>query len=152
MKFYYQPTVTLSPETGEPALVLRPEISIRVIGPTGGGVFRALVDTGADNTILPMSVAEVCGIPTELGVGPQMEAYGGQKIPTRFGDVAFELSEDDDVVRWKTRVQFFDFATPDGEALILGHSGVLDFFTANFDGQEAVLTLTANDELPAFDD
>ena len=115
-------------------------------------MFRALVDTGADNTILPMSVADVCGIPTEAGLGPQMEAYGGQKIPTRFGNVTFELGEDDEAVRWQARVQFFDFITPDGESLILGHSGMLDYFSADFDGQEAVLTLTVNDELPASDD
>ena len=81
-----------------------------------------------------------------------MEAYGGQKIPSQFGNVTFELGAGDEAVRWTARVQFFDFATPDGESLILGHSGMLDFFSADFDGQEAVLTLTVNDELPATDD
>ena len=44
-------------------------------------------------------------------------------------------------------------AAPDGHdyILILGHSGFLDYFTANFDGENGILTLTPNAELPIAD-
>jgi hypothetical protein len=51
-------------------------------------------------------------------------------------------------VRRPDRVQFFEFASPDKESLLLGHAGFLDYFTATFDGQQSVLTLWANDNLP----
>ncbi len=148
MKFSYQPTYTLAPETGEPMIVFRPEISVRVVGPTGSRLFLALVDTGADNTVLPKSVADVCGIVTDSGVGPSMETFGGHKLPTRFGNVTLEIAEGNEKVRWATRVQFFDFDTPDTETLIMGHAGMLEYFLAGFDGWNAELSLTANDDLP----
>jgi hypothetical protein len=152
MKFRYEPTYTLAPETGEPMIVLRPEIDVRVFGPKGSGIFRALIDTGADNTVLPKSVADVCGIITDSGIGPSMETFGGHKLPTRFGNVTLEIAEGGEKVRWETRVQFFDFDTPDSETLIMGHAGMLDYFSAEFDGWNAELTLKANDDLPHVDE
>jgi hypothetical protein len=151
MNFFYRPAITYSPETGEPTVVLRPEIPVRVIGPRATAQFRALVDTGADNTILPWSLAENCGVELVEGKGPQMEVFGGQKIETLFGDVRFELKDASETIRWRTRVQFFAFPSPEEESLVLGHAGFLDFFTAVFDGQLGELSLTPNSDLPAGD-
>lgn len=148
MIFEYSSVLVRDAETGDPGLILRPEVSIRVIGPADERLLWALVDTGADNTILPMSVAEQCGIATVNGTGPMLEAYGGQKITTRFGNIAFELRAGSDVIRWQARVQFFDFDSPEQESIVLGHADFLDYFTATFDGLEGILTLLPNEELP----
>jgi hypothetical protein len=44
---------------------------------------------------------------------------------------------------------FYDFASSQDETVILGHAGFLDYFTATFEGRSAIVTLTANDDLPS---
>ena len=149
MRFLYRPAITYSPETGTPTLILRPEIPIRVTGPLASVLLRALVDTGADNTVLPQSVADHCGVELVAGQGPGLELFGGQKIVTLFGDVDLELQEGSETIRWQTRVQFFDFPSPEDESLVFGHAGFLDFFSATFDGQLGELTLVVNSDLSA---
>jgi hypothetical protein len=149
MKSYYVPAFVNSAETGVPSLILRPEIAIFVGGPRGSGQYQALVDTGADNTILPKSVADEWGIELVRGAGPPLTAFGGQQLATYFGDAEFEMQDEQTSIRWKARVLFFDFPSADQESLVLGHTRFLDYFTATFDGEQATLTLTANDELPS---
>ena len=69
-------------------------------------------------------------------------------ISLLFGDVELELEEQQERVRWKSRVQFYDFANPEDETLILGHAGFLDYFSAMFDGEKGLLSLTSNSTLP----
>jgi hypothetical protein len=51
MRFPYTLKIPPSIDTGDEIVVLRPEIPIRVYGPTGAADVFALVDTGADNSI-----------------------------------------------------------------------------------------------------
>jgi len=67
MRFDYTGVISASADTGDPIVIFRPEVRIRVHGPNGSGDFLALVDTGADNTILPESVARALGIPVVPG-------------------------------------------------------------------------------------
>ncbi|HEY3966669.1 MAG TPA: hypothetical protein VGM05_19055 [Planctomycetaceae bacterium] len=78
-----------------------------------------------------------------------MTAFGGQQLATWFGDIILEIGSDAECYRWQAHVQFFEFPSPDEESLILGHSGFLDYFTAVFDGEQEILTLTPNGDLPA---
>lgn len=148
MNFLYQAFVTLEPETGEPNMILRPIIPVRIFGQTAFGHYAALVDTGADNTILPKRIADDLGIELQTGHGPDATAFGGQTISLLFGDVELELEEQQERVRWKSRVQFYDFVNPEDETLILGHAGFLDYFSAMFDGEQGLLSLTPNSTLP----
>jgi hypothetical protein len=79
MRFPYTLSVAPSIDTGEQIVLLRPEIPIRVYGPTGAAEMLALVDTGADNSILPLSIAHDLGIQTTPGSGPGATAFGGQQ-------------------------------------------------------------------------
>ena len=99
MKFFYQPTTVLSAETGESSTILRPEIPIRVHGRSASGHYVALVDTGADSTILPKRIADDLGILLTKGAGPELTAFGGQRLNGYFGDVQFELEEEDTKIR-----------------------------------------------------
>jgi len=94
MKFLYCAAVVLTPETGEPGLILRPEIPVRIIGPKGVGRISALVDTGADNTILPKRLADDLGISLTTGTGPTLTAFGGQKLSVLFGDAVMEVEDE----------------------------------------------------------
>jgi predicted aspartyl protease len=147
MRFNYTPVVSASPDTGDFVVIFRPEVQITVHGPKGSGEFIALVDTGADNTILPESIARDLGIPLTSGEGPAATAFGGQEIGLSYADVLMELVHPNEVVRWVARV-FFVADGDDRETLILGHQGFLDYFTATFSGENCTLDLEPNGYLP----
>ena len=128
-------------------VIFRPEVRIKVHGPKGSADFLALVDTGADNTILPESIARNLGIALIAYKGPAATAFGGQEITLSYADVELELVHADETLRWLTRV-FFVAGDTEKETLILGHQGFLDYFTAMFIGEECVLDLKANAFLP----
>jgi predicted aspartyl protease len=149
MIFYYQSIISAAPDDDDYLLVLRPEIPLTVFGPGGKGTYTALVDTGSDHTILPKSIADVLQIPIRAASGTPATAFGGHRVQLFVGEVTFELTEETEVLRWSAQAYFFDFAEDEDECVILGHSGFLDYFTATFDGKQGILTLIANDELPA---
>ena len=147
MRFDYTAILSVASDTGDAVVIFRPEVRIRVHGPSGSADFLALVDTGADNTILPEGIARDLGIPLRKCRGPAATAFGGQEIALSFADVELELGHPDGSLRWLSRVYF----VPDDasqETLILGQQGFLDYFTASFDGDECTLELTPNRHLP----
>jgi hypothetical protein len=148
MRFPYPLSIARSIETGDEIVLLRPEIPIRVYGLAGAADMLALVHTGADNSILPLSVARDLGIETTPGKGPEATAFGGQRIALSFAEVALEISQRDTVVRWRARVYFADFPDDTEKAVIPGHEGFLDYFTATFDGEDCVVALKPNDSIP----
>lgn len=149
MKFPYRPVVVAALDNDDYILLMRPEIPIEIAGASGTMVLSALVDTGADNTILPLSVAVSLQIPVHEAQGTQAKVFGGQQVRLFSGEVDFQLRQGDELLCWSAGVQFFDFADPNEETAVLGHAGFLDYFTATFDGLDAILTLVPNTDLPA---
>jgi len=148
MRFPYTLSLARSIDSGDEIVLLRPEIPVRVYGPAGAAEMLALVDTGADSSILPLSIAHDLGIETIPGKGPAATAFGGQQIALSFAEVDLELSQDDDVIRWRGRLYFADFPDATEKTVILGHEGFLDYFTATFDGENCVVILEPNDSIP----
>lgn len=148
MRFDYTTILSIASDTGEPIVIFRPEIRFRIHGPNGAGDFLALVDTGADNTILPESIAQDLGIPLTPSIGPSATAFGGQSIALSHADVDIELVHPNARLRWAARVSFVSDEANE-ETLILGHQGFLEYFTAEFVGDECVLDLQPNSYLPA---
>ena len=148
MIFQYTAILSPAPDSGEEVIIFRPEVPLCIHGPSGSANYMALVDTGADNTILPLAIAHELGITTHKSKGPSATAFGGQEIPLSYADVELELSQDETSLRWRARVQFFDFPDAQSEALIVGHEGFLDFFTAIFDGEQTTLDLRPNGDIP----
>jgi hypothetical protein len=106
------------------------------------------VDSGADNSIFPESVANDLGIALNECKGPAAVAFGGQAIALSYGDVELELKHLDGHVRWATRIYFLSGSDVQEQTLILGHQGVLEYFTATFNGEDASLELVPNPYLP----
>lgn len=148
MKFHYSGILSTAQDTGEETLIFRPEVPLVVHGPRGAMKWHALVDTGADNTVLPSSLAETLGIQTTPCRGPNAVAFGGQQISMSFAEVELELPFDDGSLRWPAHVFFCEPNEESQETPILGHQGFLDFFTATFIGEECALELTPNADLP----
>ena len=105
------------------------------------------MDTGADNTILPGSVARALGIPLKHATGPAALAFGGQEIVLSYADVELELIHSDATLRWLAHV-YFRVGKEDEEGALLGQEGFLEYFTAAFCGDESVLDLEPNRYLP----
>ena len=117
-------------------------------GSTGHVDLIVLVDTGADNSVFPMSIARDLGIERKIGAGPAATAFGGQRIALSFADVILAISQDGADIRWRARIYFADFPDGNDTAVIAGHEVFLDFFTAQFIGSECVLDLQPNDDMP----
>jgi hypothetical protein len=124
------------------ALVHRPALPIRVIGPAGDALAFGLVDTGADDVLLPDRFIEPLGVaihPEHVTIG----AFGGGAVSVRFGTVDLELRRRGAVLRWSARVAFHA-----GGRALLGHAGFLEHFTATFNGRRRHVTLTPNGTAP----
>ena len=93
-------------------LVFRPEAKIRIGGRRGDTYLRAILDTGADHTILPYSVAE--DVNAELFVEEADTARGvsGHEIAVIPGKVELELLDGAESYRWTAIVGFAKFESP----------------------------------------
>ena len=151
MKFPYREYVAQFPGTDDFRLILRPVITIRIAGQQATARWDALVDTGADETLLPLSLAQLLGV--ELDGRPTSQAAGisGDKLTIRYGEVSLQISSENESVEWRDVVGFVDFENADDEVIVLGHGACLDYFTAIFDGERAEITLQANSLLPRSD-
>ena len=104
-----------------------------VIGPPGTASVLALVDTGADVTLLPRSIAGRIGATVEDTVRWPVGGFGGQVIEASPGDVELGITWDGSSIRWKATIAFVDYPAGAEESSILGHAGFLDFFRVIFD-------------------
>lgn len=142
-KYDVDPTPT-SPR-GE---VYRPQVVLRLSGPAGDLFLLALVDTGADETIVPYSVADQIGIQVDDQRRNRAGGITGQHLELLAGQVELEIIGSDQSFRWSGPVSFAKFESPDDECAILGHVGTLRYFTATFDGERQQGTLTPNRIFP----
>jgi len=144
MRFPYQAYPVRGVGAAHVAVVYRPTVPIRVIGPAGDGLAYGLVDTGADETLLPDRFLGPLGVDTRPGDHATIVAIDGGAVPVRYGAVDLELRRRGAVYRWTARVAFYA-----GTRAILGHAGCLSHFTATFNGQRRHVTLTPNGTAPA---
>ncbi len=115
-------------------IVFRPEAKVRVSGRRGEAYLRVLLDTGADHTVLPFSIAADIGAELFEDEVDAAKGVSGHEIAMIPGMVELELLGDDESCRWTAVVGFAQFASPADECSILGHADCLEFFLAAFDG------------------
>ena len=129
-------------------IVYRPMATMRIRGSVGSAYLRALIDTGADHTLLPFSAAEHIG--AELFLDEQDAARGvsGHEIAIIPGRVELELLGESESLRWIAVIGFAKFATPEDECSIFGHAGCLEYFSATFDGVTRSVELMPRVTLP----
>jgi hypothetical protein len=128
--------------------VSRPEAKLRVRGSRGETYLRVLLDTGADHTVLPFTIAAEIGAELFEGELDAARGVSGHEIDITPGPVELELLGGDESYRWTAVVGFAQFASPADECSILGHSDGLEFFQATFDGPSQVVELTPRPNLP----
>lgn len=120
--------------------VARPEIPIRIVGPNGFVEAWGLVDTGADQVILPILLAELLGIEIETDETEGAQGPGGHELTMWPGEVELEIEGDQGSYRWKVHVGFIE-SHDDLASAYLGHAGFLEYFRATFDSDAQTLEL-----------
>ncbi len=145
MRFRYL-AFDVSPTPAHPDIstVDRPYIPIRVVGPRGTARLDGLLDTGADETVLPLFVAGRVGVEIDPEAQARFRGVGGHLVTVTYGRVELEVGSGFRAVRWPATVAFLDSGIP-----ILGHEGFLQYYTASFNGHRGHVTLTPNDTLLA---
>ena len=138
MKFPYR-AYDVQPSAARPSVtaVYRPVIPVRVIGVSNDAVFFGLVDTGADETVLPAFLATQLGVDVDRHETTPFRGIGGQVVHVSHGTVTLEVGKGRGAIRWEARCGFLD-----GPAVaILGQQGFLERFTATFSSEHKELTL-----------
>ncbi|QDV32267.1 pepsin/retropepsin-like aspartic protease family protein [Tautonia plasticadhaerens] len=142
MRFPYQGYPVRGPDGAHLTLLYRPVIPVRIIGPAGDALAYGLVDTGADDTLIPDRFLGPLGVRVASGGGATIGSVGGA-VPVRYGTVDLELRRRGRSHCWSALVGFYA-----GNRVILGHTGFLEYVTASFNGQRRSLTLTPNGTAP----
>jgi hypothetical protein len=106
---------------------------------------RALVDPGADDTVLPLDAAELLAVSFYPATGHSLR-WRGQRHPLRYGQVTLELADDEGgVLAWPAVVAFTNAPI---RYPLLGICGCLEFFDASFRGTERLVELQTNASFP----
>jgi len=129
--------------------VSRPEAKIRVRGRQGETYLRVLLDTGADHTVLPYSIAADIGADLFEDEADAAKGVGGHEIAIVPGKVELELLDGDESCQWTAVIGFAKFASAADECSIFGHAGCLEHFFATFDGHAQVVELTRRPNFPS---
>jgi hypothetical protein len=108
------------------------------------GLF-GLLDTGADETVLPAFLIERIGVDLDPGAEAQFRGVGGQTVTVTYGRVQIEVGRGHQSYQWSAMLAFLQGSN----MAILGHAGFLQYFTATFNGHRRHVTLTANGTLSA---
>ena len=121
-----------------------PVIVVRAIGPSGTPwLIQGLLDTGADETLLPMRFRDRQGV--ARGGRYTLKGAGGSPLVAWIGEVDLEMGSPRASYRWSARVGF----TPRRDVAIWGRHGFLNYFTATFDGLRRSVSLRSNGSAPA---
>lgn len=124
----------------------RPLVPVRIFGPTQRKCWfpRALIDTGADDTIFPMHAATLAGVRLRPPAASVVR-WHGQAYPIQFGDVELELRDGRTALRWPAIIAF---SVAPLRYPLLGQRGCLQYLDATFLGDAQLVELVANRSLP----
>jgi hypothetical protein len=124
-------------------MIYRPMVRIRISGPKAGEDVSGLLDTGADDVLIPRVFMDLLGVEAIPGGRATIGTAGRGTAAVEFGTVDLELRASGRAHRWPARVGFHD-----GWAVLLGHKGFMEHFTATFNGRQRRVTLQPNGTFP----
>jgi hypothetical protein len=123
--------------------VWRPTVRLILHGPRGSVKLNALVDPGADQTMLPREFADALDIAVDEQRPGSVRGLGGSPLTVYPGEAELQIVHQEQRFRWRATIRF-------GPAnhVLLGQLGCLEFFTATFDHYLRELTLDPNEKYP----
>lgn len=145
MRFRYSKVPTRLPvfPQGDVDYRRRPIAEIEVIGPKGQRSVQATVDSGSDDTIFPLALAEILGIDlTNARIG-RSTGVGGNAFEYPYAEVTLQLQTGgNEKFMWPAIVGFSDKRKKLG---LLGQSGMFEFFNILFVGPFKEFVIDPND-------
>jgi hypothetical protein len=145
VKYRYAP-YQVSPSPAEPGVTIayRPAIPVRIIGLSGSVLLWGVLDTGADESILPAYLLERLQVATRAGDVDVLSGADGRPFVVTYGTVDFEVQLDDHAARWHAKVAF----DPHRVDPLFGQVGFLRHFTVTFDGPGRFVMIEATGAFP----
>ena len=104
-----------------------PIVPVRIYGPAGYRNFVALVDSGAEQSVLSLDLINSLGLPTEDATAVDIVGVGGHTSRGYLLEVELRLTNH----RWKAVAVFSDVVRSDSP-MILGQAGFFEFFNVTF--------------------
>jgi hypothetical protein len=101
------------------------------------------LDCGADYTVLPLSVAQAVGIDVDRNRPGTIGGIEGGSLLTYPGEAELEITDRLERFRWCTTVRFAE-----GNVMLLGHLGCLEYFTVTLDHFGRVFEFEPNAAYP----
>src|SRR5262245_49629160 len=142
MKFPYLGTSVKAaiPSLGGGNLRLRPIIAARLVGPNGTQLIDGLLDTGSDAPVLDEWIAPIVGIDLTKAVPRDIGLVGRvQPVRVMYAAVRLRITDGFDVFEWNAVI---GFTATKLRYPLFGHAGFLQFFSADFHGDDCEVTLT----------
>lgn len=120
----------------------KPLIPIGVVGPRNTRLIRGLLDSGADDTVFPDTLAAQLGIDLTGAPEGELGGVGGSPLArVRFAQVHLRLATNTEQREW---VALAGFTAAPLRFPLLGYAGVMQFFTTHFRGDQEEVELEVN--------
>lgn len=144
MRFPYFPDRIRKPD-GSYRFIYRPVVPVEIAGSATSRTFDSLLDSGADVTIFPASLAETLGValdglPVMRGAG-----MGGGRLEYQLATVKLRLSDGRDEYIWCTKVGFTESFI---KRPVAGRLGFLHFFDLCLFGDRRQIEILPNAAFP----
>ena len=105
--------------------ILEPSIPISIVGPDQRVDVMALIDSGADISLFPYSIAELIGAPLDLKELREIHGLGQSGVPYILGTATMVIAESEMTAR-------VAWALIDEAPLVLGRLDVFESFVIEF--------------------
>jgi hypothetical protein len=140
------PTKLPVPGLGASRLRYRPVIAVLLSGTATPQLRDGLLDTGADDTAFSDAVAIALGIDLSQAEQRSISLAGRpQPVVCRYAQVQLRISDGVETFEWPATVGFVMARL---HYALLGQAGFLQYFSADFDGEGHVVTLTPKPSFP----
>jgi len=144
MRFSYKPYSVQPTPASSDLEVYRPSLKVRVIGLGGHVEIWGLLDTGADECILPIGIIPAIGVAQRTGEIGVVQDFARRPRTVNYGTVDLEVWLKNQPYRWHAKVAFLG----DRDEAIWGRGSFLEYFNASFHGPGRHFTLRLRSPLP----
>jgi hypothetical protein len=122
----------------------RPLVLVTLLSGSNTAIANGLLDSGADDTVFPGSVALRLGLDLSNALLGEATGIAASAVPVRYAQVALRLTDGHEFCEWSALV---GFTTVPLRHPVLGFAGCLHFFDADFRGEREEVDLAIKQPL-----
>jgi len=138
------------PSLGGGGMRCKPLIPLTVIGPKGQETCLALLDSGADDIVLPTALAARVGVDLSSAVAGTARGVGSaQPVGLLYAPVILVLTDNVELCRWRAVIGFTQAPL---RFPLFGIAGGLEHFQVTLDIGDRQITILPKPTLPATQD